>query len=457
MDINEILNGDDINEVVSLLKKKSVQVPNWDLLKKEYDTNFHPVNDRSVYRDRGSSIDDEVIRISYDLQRLAVSRTTELVFGIPVKRIYNATTEKQKEVQKYIESIFKRNHIDSVNLERGRMLFASCEVCTIWYGVIEQNTYYGFDSKVKLRCKNYSPMLGDKLYPLFDQYGDMIAMSVEYTRKVEDKNEYFFDCYTKDKHIFYSGSNGKYTRKEDETIAIGKIPAVYCWRPTPVWENTSGLIYEMEWTMSRSGNYLKKNSKPVFAVFTDAVENEEKEKSENEEDKAILKFDRGDSAQYITWNQAVENLRFYMTELRQSFFTSLQLPDWSFEAMKQTPMSAESRRQLFIDAQLKVKDEAGRLIEFLDREVSVLKSFLKLMLPPDYSPEIDSLLVENEITPFTINDDEQTIKNIMMANGGKPIMSQRESIEALGWSVDSSQTLKEIQEESALSSMNMVM
>ena len=49
--------------------------------------------------------------------------------------------------------------------------------------------------------------------------------------------------------------------------------------------------------------------------------------------------------------------------------------------MKSNPMSGESRKQLFIDAQLKVKDESGRLIEFLDREMNVVKAFLKTMLP----------------------------------------------------------------------------
>ena len=31
---------------------------------------------------------------------------------------------------------------------------------------------------------------------------------------------------------------------------------------------------------------------------------------------------------------------------------------------------------MFIDAQLKVKDEAGRLIEFHDREINVIRAFI---------------------------------------------------------------------------------
>ena len=87
-------------------------------------------------------------------------------------------------------------------------------------------------------------------------------------------------------------------------------------------------------------------------------------------------------------------------------------------------MSGESRKQLFIDAQLKVKDESGRLLEFYDREMNVVKAFLKTMTAESMHKDIDALQIETEINPFTITDDKDTISNIMTATGGKAIMSQ---------------------------------
>lgn len=143
----------------------------------------------------------------------------------------------------------------------------------------------------------------------------------------------------------------------------------------------------------------------------------------------------------------MENLKFYVNELRNLFFTQLQLPDWSYEKMSQQALSGESRKQLFIDAQLKVKDESGRLIEFFDREVNVVKQFLKVMLGESYAADIDALNVEVQITPFTITDEKDTIDKLLAANGGEPIISQRESIEQLGWSDDVDKTLQEIREQ----------
>ena len=123
--------------------------------------------------------------------------------------------------------------------------------------------------------------------------------------------------------------------------------------------------------------------------------------------------------------------------------------------MKANPMSGESRKQLFIDAQLKVKDESGRLIEFLDREMNVVKAFLKTMLPEKQWKDVDSLQVEMDITPFTITDDKDTITNLTTANGGQPIISQRESVEMLGWSSDVDKTMKELAEEKKLDAFHL--
>lgn len=457
MTIDEILNpGLTPAAMIAALKDKSVIVPSWGGrrgLLHEYDPRKHPVMCKAQYPDitNDDGTVELVTRITCNLQQLATKRMTELITGIPVRRVYKPENERQKEVAAYIEKIYERNRIDSVNIERCNMLFAGCEVMTLWYAVEERNNIYGFNSPLKMRCRNFSPMLGDELYPLFDEYGDMIALSIGYTRKKLGKTVSYFDAYTADRHIKWSNErNSGWEVMEDEVNALGKIPAVYTFRPTPIWEDTSRIVFEIEWALSRNGNYLRKNSKPVFIVFADEQIQYGDEQSQDREFRSIMQYPKGSTAQYVTWQQAVENLKFYVAELRQSFFTQLQLPDWSYESMKSNPMSGESRKQLFIDAQLKVKDESGRLIEFYDREVNVVKAFAKASLPTSYHADIDALPVENVITPFTITDEKDTITNLTTANGGKPLISHRESIEMYGHSTDVDKTLQEIAEDEAL-------
>ena len=461
MTIQDIINANRSQEaMITDLKEKAIFVPAWkgrDGLEREYDPRKHPVMSRALYPDIKASDGtiDRVTRVTYDLQRLAVRRMSELCNGIPVKRVYKPENDKQKEIQDAMEKIFQRNRIDSVNIERSNMLFAGCEVMTMWYAVEEDNNVYGFKSPLKIRCRNFSPMLGDELYPLFDETGDMIAMSVGYTRKNGNKNVQYFDTYTKDTHYRWKNSGSEWVEEVSETHTVGKIPAIYMYRPTPIWEDTSKIVYEIEWAMSRNGNYLRKNSKPLFVVFADEEIEVDNEKDEKSEGKAVLQYPKGSSANYVTWQQAVENLKFYISELRQSFFTQLQLPDWSYEKMSQQALSGESRKQLFIDSQLKVKDESGRLLEFYDREVNVVKQFLKRAMGESYHADIDALPVECVITPFIISDEKETIANLTAANGNKPIISQRESIEMYGVSSNVDKTLEEINKESALDSFGL--
>lgn len=460
MTIEEILNSENSAESkIAALKEKTIVVPVWSGrfgLVQQFDPTKHPVMNKQKYPD---IVTDEgieyVTRVTCDLQRLATKRMTELVTGIPPKRVYTPNNDRQKQIAAYIESIYDRNRINSVNNERLNMLFAGCEVFTLWYAIEERNTLYGFSSPLKLRCRNFSPMLGDELYPLFDEYGDMIAMSVGYTRKKGRKYVQYFDTYTADKHIKWSNENGGWAEVENENITLGKIPGVYAWRPTPIWEDTSKTVYEIEWTLSRNGNYLRQNSKPIFIVFADEAISYGDEKSPNREFRSVMQYPQNGRAEYVTWAQAVENLKFYVEQLRDLFFTQLQLPDWSYGKMSQQALSGESRKQMFIDAQLKVKDESGRLIEFFDREMNVVKAFAKIMLGESYVADIDALKVETLITPFAITDEKDTINNLMAANGGKALMSQRESIEMYGHSDDVDKTLREIAEEDKIDAFEM--
>lgn len=454
MTIEEILNSNlTAAEKIAALQEKTIIVPLWGGqkgLEREFDPRKHPVMNKANYPDITTDEGvQKVTRITCDLQRLATKRMTELICGIPVKRIYKPENDRQKQVSEVLEAIYDRNRIDSVNIERCNMLFAGCEVLTLWYAVEQPNTLYGVNSNLKLRCRNFSPMLGDQLYPLFDEYGDMIAMSVGYTRKVKRKSVRFFDTYTSDRHIKWSDETGDWQELENEPISLGKIPAVYSWRPSPIWEDTSKTVYEIEWALSRNGNYLRENSKPLFIVFADDQISYGDEKSPNKEFRAVMQYPKGSTAQYVTWQQAVENLKFYVEQLRSMFFTQLQLPDWSYDKMSQQALSGESRKQMFIDAQLKVKDESGRLIESFDRETNVLKTFVKIIMGESYHKEIDALPVEHVITPFAITDEADTIKNLITANGGEPIMSQRESIERFGQSEDVDKTLEEIAKQKA--------
>lgn len=448
--------GRDANQILADLKKKTIVVPGWSKLENEYDPRKHPVMTDLSYNSKEGTKgkDKKVTRVILPWQKLAVRRMGSLAFGIPVKRVYKPADDSQKTAAAVIESIYKRNHINSVNLERSKFMYASCEVVTIWYTQeIEGGTVYaGEESKYKLRCKNYSPMKGDALYPLFDEYDDMIALSVEYVRMEDGTRVTYFETYTADHHYRWRMEGSKAVPDMDpEPIKIGKINGVYGFRPLPVWEEQSENVYEAEWTYSYNGNYVRKNSRPNWVVFCDPQDKVRvgQEKDDPRLGRNVLKYPANAKAEYKTWDQSIESIKFHTSELKANFFMGLQLPDMSMENMKTTPMSGEARKMMFIDAQMKVLDEAGIWIEYFDREMSVVKAFAEKMFPK-LAEAIRSLEVENIITPFTIREEGERITNYTNATGGKPVMSQRTAVARLGMVDDVDEEMKQIEDEEKL-------
>lgn len=456
MDIKEITAKERLaSDVIADLTAKQIKVTPWGVLEKEYDPKKHPVNTDPGYLDivKGNQI-DRMTRITLPFQKLAVKRMAELAFAIPVKRVYSITdNEQQQTARKIIEAIYKKNKIDAENIKRGKYLYASCEVCTLWYTQPMPTIYAGNKSQLKLRCKSYSPMCGDALYPLFDEYDDMIALSVKYRRTENNKTVEYLDTYTETEHIRWRMDGSDIVEELREQIKLGKIAGVYAYKDEPIWEDQSGNIFEAEWTLSRNGNYIRKNAKPNWVVFSDDGVTFGDEKIGNQEGRNVLQYPANAKAEYVTWQQATESIKFHIEQLTSIFFKSLQLPDMSMENMKTTPMSGEARKMMFIDAQLKVNDEKEVWLEFFNREFSIIREYAKLMFP-SLAQAFDALSVDIEITPFTINDEGETIGNLSAATGGKAIMSQRTAIENLGYVDDTEEELMRINEESEVNLFN---
>lgn len=454
MNIVEILSLEDQKATIEALKEKQFNPPKWSDLVKEYDPTKHPVMNKERYPD--TIADDGTVisssRVTYALQKLAVDRTSEITFGLPAKRNYHLDeeSEKQTAVRDMIESILHSARIDTLNLERSRLFYASCEFSTLWYAVEGEVKYGDTKFRQKLRTRTFSPMQGEEIYPLFDESGDLVALSIE--SKSKDSKTTYLDTYTADQHIQWVTSGQVTERTIDEALENLKIPLVYLVRPLPIWEHTSPIVYEMEWTSSRNGNYIQHNAKPLLGVFADhQIEyGDNPEASDPNKGLGIMQFPSGSRLEYITWQQATESIKFHVDQLRENFFTTLQLPDWSYSNMKTTPMSGEARKQLFLDAHLKARRESGAWVECLEREINIIKSFLKLWLPSEWHSDIDAVTVDYEIQPFAISEERDKIQNIALAKSAG-MLSTVEAVKRLGWVRDIDQEIEQLSEaENAL-------
>lgn len=444
-----LLNGT-LDEIIGRLKDKAISIPTWQKLNKDYDPTKHKiVKDMTTRRDklRSDGFIDKASRIYIGLEKLLTSRMNEFMFAIPVKRIYNNTenNEMRQAIAKAIEAIYKNARINAENKRRGIAYFASCEIFTIWYTVKSKNTLYGFDSEYKLKCKTFTPMKGVALYPLFDEYDDMIAMSWQYTKQIGSENISYFETFTSTKHIKWKKRDDFWEEiMSEDILIIEKIPGAYLYRPFPIYHGLTHIREEIEYTLSRNSDVIAYNSAPILQVVGNLQGREDKGETQR-----VYRVELGGSVSYVSWSQAIEALKYHINTLLGLFWSQGQMPDISFEQMKSLGnIGYDARQTLFMDAHLKVGDEADAWIEFFERECNVIKAFLKQMNRA-WADEIDNVDVEHIITPFIQNNESLEIDKWVKANGGKPIVSQLESIQNAGLSADPQQTLNQIKKETS--------
>ena len=182
-------------------------------------------------------------------------------------------------------------------------------------------------------------------------------------------------------------------------------------------------------------------------IYSDYGIKKGQENTDDNAGRSIIRLGKDDKAGYATWQQANDSVKFHVSEIKRNYFSQLQLPDMSMDNMKDTPMSGESRKMLFIDCQMKVTDEKGIWLEMLDREFNVIREYAKIMFPR-YASAFDSLAVDMEITPYQIHDERDTVETLGTAvNTG--ISSKRTAIRRLGWVDDTDEEISQMESESS--------
>lgn len=459
MNLDEIFGkGKKPQEVINLLKKKSVSVPEWEKLRRSYEPNRHKIV--RDYRGRPNvTYSDGTIqkatRYRFGLEKLLVSRMTGFMFAIPVKRVYQqpeGMTEEQKEmfkqITKSIEKVYKLAYIDSENRDRGRQYFASCEIFTLWYTTNSPHQMYGFPSKYKFKCKTYSPMDGNtKLYPLFDG-DDLIAMSIAYSRTEDNQTVSYFETYTKDKHYkWHTEAKGWVEDKPEDITMFGKIPGIYMYRPEPIYGEDLDYIREnIEYKMSENSDTISDNASPLLASVGEITGLEKRSDS-----KRSVKLSNGGDLKYVTWDQGIDAMKFHTETMMDTYFMLAQLPNISASKMMQlSNVSYESRQMLFADAHMKVGDEAGSWQKAFAREFNLVKRFVG-MANEQWQEMLETIECDHIITPFIQEDKKSKVGMLMDANGGKAVMSQKTAIQYLDMVDDVEAEIKQIEEEEAAS------
>ena len=109
-EIEQLLAVGPVNVIIETLKTKSVCVPSWNKLIKDYEPTEHEIVSDTVTRKdkiRSNGDIEKASRIYIGLEKLLTKRMTEFMFAIPVKRVYHniEDNETRQKIAKAIEAI----------------------------------------------------------------------------------------------------------------------------------------------------------------------------------------------------------------------------------------------------------------------------------------------------------------------------------------------------------------
>lgn len=473
MTLKEILSKGTPAEQVSALKIRQTPAPNMEELKSQFEPKGHKVNDRSLRPDkpikeeRTSIVNgvqkkemitirfEEVNRAAISLQKKIVNTAVNFLLANPV--IISSQYDKGSDIEKVfkaVDNILEKNKVNSINRTLARSCFSFKEVAEYWYtipvgqdneGNLLTSNEYGIPSRHKLRCSIFSPDKGDELYPLFDDHGDMVAFSRQYYKDDEQGKEVaYFETYTETQFVKYIKRGGGQWEQNGDPVAnpIGKIPVVYISQPATEWEDVQPLIERLEKSLSNAGDTNDYHSSPKIFINGKVTGF-----SKKGEAGAIIEGEKDTKAAYMGWDHAPESVKYEQSMLLKLIYSLTYTPDISFESVKGLGnISGIALKLLFMDAHLKCYDKIETFDTAFTRRYSILRSYIGHM-STKFKKAAEEANIKSKFTPFIIEDKKELVETLVTANGGKPIIDQKRSIELGGMSNDPDETFEELQKQ----------
>ena len=446
----------DTDALVLALQKRNPIVPPWESLKKQYEPLLHSIiTDPVKYPPLKVFGKDELDRVCFGLQKLAVRRWSQSLFSTPVRRnyVYNHDSTSHITAVQLLEELLRTNcGIDKVNTERAKKLGKSCQFATVWH-TYPKPTLIGEElSQFRLRATTYAEDKGYQLFPLFDENDELLCLSILW---VTDANVSKMVTYTATATIkqYNFSKADKWRVDEGFPKALGVFPVVYMSLPEPVWGGDEGtlLVEKMEAAESYQGTYIKRNSVPTFVLDMGERPTNSKKASIAEsalDARGVIVVGKGGDFRDVTWAGATDALEARQARLRNAFFEQIQIPDTSFANMIKSNTSADNKELIFADSRASAEDYAGEFETLFFDEFEIVKSLASIMFPK-YANDFVQISARSIITPYNVRTQLETAEIIATAPDA---FSQETKIRMMGMVDDVESEKKAIAEESALTS-----
>ncbi len=481
MTLQEILALEDTDKKIQYLKKgRKTVLPDRRKLWEDWNPDLHEIMvdkkkypDRKVLKKEAKKVFDEktgktyeqeaqyeteeVNRIAIPLEQDIVNIQTAFTVGTEPSMDCTPSDDGEKSLFAALKSVLQKNKIKYQNKKVVRSWLSEQEIAEYWYVTDDDSFWAKFWAKVKttfggkvkptkkLRSVLWSPFRGDELYPFFDDYGDLVAMSREYKKKDLDNNEItVFMTVTKDS-VYQWELNKTWNTPEGKTFRHGflKLPVLYAYRPETYCHKIKTFRVRLEKLLSNYADCIDYHFFPLLKLIGDVSGFAGKTK-----DRMVKLEGEGADAQYLTWSQVPTTIELEMKILFDKAYSMTNTPQISFESLKGSgnALSGVAFDYVFLSTHLQVENHGEVIGDFMQRRVNFLVSALGAINPYEFDSASKTIDIDVDLVPYRLdNVDDKVSTAVKAVEGG--VWSQRHGVIFAGNQDRIEEELAEIKEE----------
>ncbi len=462
MKISDILALDDNSKIVNLLTADETKYEDIDKYKDQFEGEHDILNRTPKYiGPEDNRIEVEQAKIVVTFQKKIVNFAVSFLFGAPVNLENNSSEKKFDKAFGLIKDTWKKAKLDSHNKKLARTLFKETQVAE-YFEVVKDK-----DGNLKIRATIFSYENGDRIYPFFNEYGDMVAFTRTYQALNEEgKKIDYVDVYTAEQIItFAKGTKNTWEKTErvngvilgegetEEKVMIDKIPIVYYEQDETEWDDVQTQIDKFELRLSKLIDTNDYFSSPAVKIKGKLKEGTMPDKGEIAKLFQIEAEDIGGQTVYgdvgyITWDQTPASMELELKTLKGLIHSQTQTPDLSFDNVKGIPnISGIALKFMFLDSILKSLNKQEIFAEGFNRRINILKAIHSKMINLDEAKNFNDLDIGIKFGDVLPESLVEIVNTLYTASGAKPIMSQKSAVRQNPLVEKPDEVLDEIEEE----------
>lgn len=392
----------------------------------------------------GKEYIEPAVRKEVDPNRIALPIEQDIVniqtaFTVGTEPVLDCQPDQSEEsLLSTLKQVFKKNKLKYQNKKVVRAWLAEQEVAEYWYVVKDDGFWAKLKRKIsgifgkskpeyRLKSAIWSPFRGDKLYPFFNDQGDLVALSREYKKK--DLNDVEITCFmtiTKDM-VYQWELTSNWTDKGSFAHGFKKMPVIYMYRPEAYCEKIKSLRVRLEKLLSNYADCIDYHFFPILMLFGN-VENF----SGEFKNRVVELTGQGANAQYLTWSQVPDTVKFEVETLLSQIYGLTNTPRISFDSLKGTgnAVSGVTFDYVFMSTHLNVENLNETVGEFMQRRVNFLVSALG-SVNSTLEEASETIDVDVQMQPYKLEDIKDKIDTAIKAKDGE-IWSQQRAITFVG-------------------------